>query len=57
MCMTDDLPAERGHFICKGLYMCMTDDLPAERGHFICKELFMCLTDANVIAYHMFHFV
>ena len=26
MCMTDDLPAERGHFICKGLFMCMTDD-------------------------------
>ena len=35
MCMTDDLPAKRGHFICKELFMCMTDDLPAERGHFI----------------------
>ena len=44
MCKTEDLPAERGHFICKGHFMFMTDDSPAERGHFICKELFMCMT-------------
>ena len=31
MCMTDDIPVERGHFICKELFMCLTDDLPAER--------------------------
>ena len=34
MCMTDYLPAEIGHFICKGLFMSITADLPAERGHF-----------------------
>ena len=45
MNMADDLPPERGHFICKGPFMCMADDLPAERGHFICKGLFMCMTD------------
>ena len=45
MCMTDDLPAERGCFICNKLFMCMTDDLPAEREHFICKGLFMCMAD------------
>ena len=44
MSITDDLPAERGHFICRWLFMCMTDALPAERGHFICRWLFMCMT-------------